>query len=454
MHFDGGRMQLDGEIVWRGEPAYEQARLDAAWNARKPERYPDVIVRAASEADVVAAVALARERGLRVKARAGGHSWSASAVRSGMLIDLSRLTEVSFDPGTGLASVQPGVKGRDLNAVLAEHDLFFPSGHCPTVGLGGFLLQGGWGWNSRAVGPACLSVVAIDVVTAAGELIHADAERNSEFLWAARGSGAGFFGVVTRFHLACHPRPSATYTRTDVYSLEDIDAVLEWALEFEPTLTPEFEFAILGTTPTLPDGRTVHDGTALMLMCQALMYDDGEARAALERLDECPVRDRALYAEPPQRVSFVDLYDGPNSIEPEGVRWAADGMWTNAGAGELLEPVKALFRDVPTPESHVFWYPWRPQEFGDAAISVQARLYIAAFAGWHDPRLDPRLTSWPTEHMARMEALSEGIQLADENLEHRPARYLSEPNARRLEELRRRHDPDGRFHSYLTVGGD
>ena len=446
-------MHFDGEIYWRGEPGYEQARLDAAWNARKPERYPDVIVRAASEADVVTAVGLARQRGFRVKARAGGHSWSASAVRSGMLIDLSQLTEVSFDPQRRIASVQPGVKGRDLNALLAEHDLFFPSGHCPTVGLGGFLLQGGWGWNSRAIGPACLSVVAVDVVTAGGELIHADAERNSDYLWAARGAGAGFFGVVTRFHLACHPRPSATYTRTDVYSLEEIDAVLEWALEFEPTLAPEFEFAILGTTPTLPDGRTVHDGTALMLMCQALMYDDDEAHAALARLDECPVLDRALHREAPQRVSFADLYDGPNAVEPEGVRWAADGMWTDAAGAELLEPVKEMFRDVPTPESHVFWYPWRPQDFGDAAISVQGKLYIAAFAGWHDPEQDARFTAWPTDHMARMEPLSQGIQLADENLEFRAARFLSADNERRLEQLRTRHDPDGVFHSYLTVGG-
>ena len=154
-----------------------------------------------------------------------------------------------------------------------------PLGHCPSVGIGGFLLQGGWGWNSRAIGPACMSIVGVDVVTAAGELIHADANENSDYWWAARGSGGGYFGVVTRFDLRCHPRPTATYTRTDVYSLDEIDTILHWALEFEPTQPAEFEFAILGTTPTLPDGRTVHDGTALMLMCQALMYDEDDARA-------------------------------------------------------------------------------------------------------------------------------------------------------------------------------
>lgn len=444
-------MQFEGAVFWRGDDGYESARQAAVWNVRKPDRHPQVIVQAQSERDVVAAIALAAERGLRVKARAGGHAWSGSSVRSGMLIDLSRLSEVSFDAGSGIATVQPGVKGRDLNGLLAEHELFFPSGHCPSVGIGGFLLQGGWGWNSRAIGPACMSVVAIDVVTAAGELIHADAQQNSDYWWAARGAGGGYFGVITRFYLRCHPRPAGTYSRIDVYPLEVIDELLGWALEFEPTQPPEFEFAIMGTTPTLPDGRTVHDGAALMVMCDALMYDDGDARAAMARLDECPVRGRALHLGDTRQVSFAELYDGPNAVEPEGVRWSADGMWTNAKGADLIEPAKQLFRDVPTPESHVFWYPWRQQQFEDAAISVQGDLYLAAFAGWHDPGQDERYVAWPTSHMRRMEGISEGIQLADENLRERSARFLSDENAQRLEALRVQHDPEGRFHSYLTV---
>ncbi len=444
-------MQFGGRVLWKGEAGYEEARQAAVWNVRKPDRFPEVIVQARTEDDVIAAVALAADRGLRVKARAGGHAWSGSSVRSGMLIDLSRMNEAAFDPTLGIASVQPGVKGRDLNMLLAEHSLFFPSGHCPSVGIGGFLLQGGWGWNSRAIGPACMSIAAVDVVTAAGELIHADANQNPDYLWAARGSGGGYFGVVTRFYLHCHPRPSATYTRTDVYSLEDVEQVLSWALEFEPTQPAEFEFAIIGTTPTLPDGRTVHDGTALMLMCQALMYDDDDARAALGRLDECPVLDRALHRDAARLVSFTELYDGPNAVEPEGVRWSADGMWTNVKGAELIESATKLFADVPTPESHVFWYPWRQQEFSDAAISVQGDLYLAAFAGWHEPAQDDRYVAWPTGHMRRMESLSEGIQLADENLHERSARFLSSENQRRLETLRAEHDPAGLFHSYLTA---
>src|SRR5207237_9825525 len=112
-------MSIRSRVFWRSDAGYERARLDAVWNARKPGRFPDVIVRAVSEEEVAAAVRLAREQGLRVKARSGGHSWTASSVRDGgMLIDLSRLTEIAVDPESRIATVGPGARGRELNELL------------------------------------------------------------------------------------------------------------------------------------------------------------------------------------------------------------------------------------------------------------------------------------------------------------------------------------------------
>jgi FAD/FMN-containing dehydrogenase len=441
-------------LLARGDEEYEAARRDAVWNGLKPHRYPSAIVLAESEQDVVDAVRYAAEHGLRVKARSGGHSWTASSVRDGaLLIDLSRMNGVTFDAATGIAGVGPGARGRDLNGLLAEHNLFFPSGHCPTVGLGGFLLQGGWGWLSRKIGPACMSVVAVDVVTASGDVIHADEHQNTEWLWAARGAGAGYFGVVTRFHLRCHERPAAIWETHHVYPMEVRDEVLRWALEEEPSFPAELEFAIMATTPRGPLGEVVPGPPALIVMCSVMSDSDTEAAAALKLLDGCPVRDRATVALPAQSRSFVELYDGPDSVEPEGFRWAADGMWTNAGPAELVPAVAELFETIPSPASHVFWYAWREQELPDAAISVQGSLYLAAFAGWTDPADDARMLAWPPEQMRRLEPLSRGIQLADENLVARPARFLSDGNLARLEALRAQHDPDGRFLSYLTPEG-
>ncbi len=437
-------------LLARDDDGYEIARRDAVWNGLKPHRYPDAIVLAESEQDVVDAVRYAAEHGLKVKARSGGHSWTASSVRDGaLLIDLSRMNGVDFDPATGIARVQPGARGRDLNGMLAEHNLFFPSGHCPTVGLGGFLLQGGWGWLSRKIGPACLSVVAVDVVTASGDVIHADEHSNPEWLWAARGAGAGYFGIVTRFHLRCHERPAAIWETHHVYPMEVRDEVLRWALEAEPSFPAELEFAIMATTPRGPLGEVVPGPPALIVMCSVMSDSDEEAAAVLKLLDGCPVRDRATVALPAQSRSFVELYDGPDSVEPEGFHWSADGMWTNAGPDELVPAVAELYDTIPEGASHVFWYAWREQELPDAAISVQGTLYLAAFGGWTDPAESEAMLAWPADQMRRLEPFSRGIQLADENLVRRPARYLVDENAARLEEMRARFDPEGRFLSYL-----
>ncbi len=104
----------------------------------------------------------------------------------------------------------------ELAPFLESHGRTFTGGHCESVGLGGFLLQGGQGWNSRRWGWGCENVLAVDVVTADGELVHADADENADLYWAARGAGPGFPGVVTRFHLRTYPRTADVPRHADL----------------------------------------------------------------------------------------------------------------------------------------------------------------------------------------------------------------------------------------------
>ena len=106
---------------------------------------------------------------LKIAVRGGGHSWVGFPLRDGsLLIDLGRLKRARINPEARRATIQPAINGRDLNRQLAEHGLAFPVGHCPSVPMSGFLLNGGLGWNSNAWGPACFSVEAARVVTAGG----------------------------------------------------------------------------------------------------------------------------------------------------------------------------------------------------------------------------------------------------------------------------------------------
>ena len=188
------------------------------------------MVRPQSEAEVVDAVRLAKSNGWQVAVRSGGHSWAQWSVRTdALVIDLGGLKELSYDEATQVVSASPAVKGGvELGPFLEERGRFFPGGHCPTVGIGGFLLQGGQGWNARGWGWAAEYVVAIDVVTADGVLVRASEDENADLFWAARGAGPGFFGVVTRFHLRTLPQARAPRAHRAGVRPHDFDEVMTW----------------------------------------------------------------------------------------------------------------------------------------------------------------------------------------------------------------------------------
>jgi FAD/FMN-containing dehydrogenase len=443
------------KIRWReNDPeAYEQARLAAVWHSRKPDRYPDGVLLAESEQDVIDAVRLAGERDMKVKARSGGHSWTASSVRDGgLLINLDGVDELSIDPENRTAEVRPGSRGRDLNRLLAEEGLFFPSGHCPTIAVGGFLLQGGWGWLSRKYGPACTNVIGVDVVTADGTVVHADESENSDLLWAARGGGSGFFGVVTKYYLKVHPYPTDIKRSVYVYSRDDMEEVLDWAVRMHDEWPLELELQIFGTpnqmAPEDEDDRT------LTILAFANCYSEADATSALELLETCPARERALVAETFVDATLDDLYAIIDEVARPETAFAGDSLWTDAGAEEIVPVFMEMTDQLPTPESYVLIWPWPDHSLEGCALSITGRHYMSPFAGWTDPSDEAKLAPWPGDQVRRVDHLSKGIQLADENLIGRPdSRYMTDENTARLEELRDKWDPDRRFHSFLFGGG-
>ncbi|HEY7626436.1 MAG TPA: FAD-dependent oxidoreductase, partial [Ilumatobacteraceae bacterium] len=232
-----------GRFIERGSAGYEQARTEALFNARHPQRFPAAVLEAESEADVVAGVRLAAERGWKVAARSGGHAWAGWSVRDdALLIDLAGLRELSVDVDNLTATASPSTRGgQELGPFLRSRGLVFPGGHCSTVGIGGYLLQGGQGWNSRQWGWGCENVLAVDVVTADGELVHADSEQNADLYWAARGAGPGFFGIVTRFHLRVYEMPKAFTHTTYAFPIDCFDEVVTWAHDILPVLDARVE---------------------------------------------------------------------------------------------------------------------------------------------------------------------------------------------------------------------
>ncbi|MBJ7328253.1 MAG: FAD-binding oxidoreductase [Solirubrobacteraceae bacterium] len=440
--------EFDGALLRRGDPGYEVARRAAMWNALVPDRFPDAVVQAASEEDAVRAVRLARDEGLRIAVRSGGHSWAGNHVRDGgLLLDVSRLDEVTVDPAARTATVGPGRAGTELLELLAEHDLFFPAGHCVGVCVGGYLLQGGFGWNGRVHGPACQSVEAIDVVTADGELVRADADQHPDLYWAARGSGPGFFGVVTRFHLRCQPKPNVVANAVYLYPLDALEEVFTWAAEIGPQVARTMELMLFLHRDEAGEVEIAVTGPVLA-------DTDEEADEVLAILESCPARARAKLELPNLRVTMADLFAGSHAVYPDDHRYAVDNMWTHAPIADLLPGLRAIAESLPPAPSHFLWMNWDPlgpgsAEREDMAFSVEDTTYLALYAVWDDPARDAERIAWATGHMRAMAPHASGIQLADENLGRRPARFITDEKMRRLDAIRGDYDPEERFHPWM-----
>jgi FAD binding domain len=442
-----------GPLLRAAEPGFEQAAAGRVFNQRRPPARPAAVLRAASVADVAAGVKLAAAEGLRVAVRAGGHSWAAWSLRADtLLIDLAAFTGMDYDERTGIVTVGPAVRGGlDLDPFLAARGRFFAGGHCPTVGLGGFLLQGGMGWNCRGWGWAAESVAAIQVVTADGDVAWCDESANADLFWAARGAGPGFFGVVTAFRLRTRERYRELTQTTYVYPPAVAGEVLDWLYSARHEVPPSVELVAVGITPPLP-AELGHFGPALVV--DGVSFDGGPS--SLRALDTCPAAGAALARRAAEPVTIGELRAEQMRANPEGHRYTVDNAYLAGPRDALIPALTPAFTTLPTPKSFSLWFdlahlPARPLDASglpDMALSVQTDLYFASYVVGESPGQDARCRSWLSGTMSRLAPFSAGCYLGDSDLTVRPDRFMSDAAWDRYLRVRAERDPGGRFAGY------
>lgn len=239
---------VQGTVLGSADSGYAAAR--EVYSTRATAR-PFAIVYAESARDVQRTVLWARRHKLRITPRSGGHSYGGYSLAPGVVVDVSRLAGIAV--GSGTATIGAGARLYDVYATLAGRGVTVPAGSCPTVGIAGLALGGGFGLSSRKLGLTCDSIHEVRIVTADGKHLVANARQHSDLYWACRGGGGGNFGIVTSFVFRTHPVGDvATYNCSWPWqqAAKVIAAWQAWAPHAPPALTSVLDLSSAGPNVT------------------------------------------------------------------------------------------------------------------------------------------------------------------------------------------------------------
>ena len=333
------------------------------------------------------------------------------------------------------------MRGDALTARLAAHGLAFPVGHCADVGLSGYILAGGFGWNAGEWGAACANVTAMEMVTAAGDTVLASAERHQDLFWAARGAGPGFFAVITAFHLRLHPLPPKVCAWRVILAAEHGPALADWLTAATAAAHPTAEVGCF----LLAHPRT--GAPSVILRVSACGESEGEAWSKIASFADPPVEVEPLGGSKAEFLAFSEL---PRlSPMPDGKRVAADHLWSDAPLGALL----LALRDLTPPGPHstvdlVALGSHARVALGDGALTVGGGTGAGIYALWDDPADDAANLAWVRRVDDALAPFRAGRYVGEADLALGPGRRAEcfSPEALdRLERIRLRCDPDGRF---------
>ncbi|ABS25810.1 FAD-binding oxidoreductase [Anaeromyxobacter sp. Fw109-5] len=442
------REQLRGALCLPGESGYEQART--LWNAMI-DRHPAAVVRAAGAADVMRAVAFAREHDVLLSVRGGGHNIAGNAVcEGGLTIDLTPMKSVRVDPGRRTARVEPGVTLGELDRETQAFGLVTPVGVNSTTGVAGLTLGGGFGWTSRKLGLTVDNLISADVVTADGRLLHASEDENADLFWAIRGGG-GNFGVVTSFEFRLHPLGPTVLAGLVIHPFARARELLgEWRRIVAAAPDELTAWVVLRKAPPLPFLPAEVHGTEILVlaMCWTGNVEDGQKALAPLRALGKP------HADVVGPVPFVAWQSALDPLLTPGARnyWKSHEL-AEVGDGALDVLVDHAGR-LPTPECEVFL-----GALGGAVSRVPADAtayphrdvpyFVNVHTRWRDPAEDSVCVGWAR---ALFDALAPhatgGVYVnfmpEDEAQRVRPGAYGA--NYDRLARIKAKYDPDNLFH--------
>jgi FAD/FMN-containing dehydrogenase len=392
-----------GPVFRPDDVGYDDART--IFNSMIDKR-PAYIAQCADAEDVVSALAFARQRGLPISVRSGGHSVAGnSLVEDGLVVDTRNMNAVSVDPDAGTATVGGGATWSHFDRAAEPHGLATTGGRVSTTGVAGLTLGGGSGWFERKFGFACDSLISVDLVTADGRQVTASEDENSELFWALHGGG-GNFGIATSFEFRLHPLPVVTLALL-LFTPDRGPEVARHYRDFAEQAPDEVGGGMLYLTGP-PEEFVPEHMQGQRVLSMGLMYAGNEAEArqvAAPLLELSP--DGQMIAEMPYAELQCALDD------PPGFR----NYWSAEHLEEFPDDAIDLFCSrsedmiVPSPSQQIA-LPWGgavARNAGDWPLtSRHARWTVHPFGLWDDSAHDERAKAWARATCADVKSYATG----------------------------------------------
>jgi FAD/FMN-containing dehydrogenase len=455
---DGGFVSLTaerlGELASRvacrllraGDAGWDDAVL--VWNAMVAKA-PALVLRPTSAAHVAAAVGFARDHGLLLSIKGGGHNMAGTSIAEhGLTLDTSRMRDVVVDPDARLAHVGSGCLLRDVDGATQTHGLATPLGSFDSgVGVAGLTLGGGLGYLTRRFGWTVDSLEAVEIVTADGQIRTASRDEHADLLWALRGGG-GNFGVVTRFTFRLHEVGPTITGGLIVWSADRVDDVLATYRDLTESAPRELTAAVaVRLAPPAPFLPEEWHGKPIVGLVVCHSGADAKGDLAPVRALGDPIAD--LVTEKP----YTDQQSMMDGMEPKGHHY----YWKTEYLAGLTNEFLDIFRDSalkvtsPLSDSIVIHLAGALNERADDDGSVGNRdaRYMTAFAGqWPAGVPADEHVAWVREAWKSVQPHSTGgnylnFQTADEDEQRVRATYG--PNFDRLVEAKQTYDPENLF---------
>ena len=433
--------QFSGTVMRPGDAGYDDART--VFNSMI-DRRPELIAQCRSADDVIAALRFGRYRDFDIAVRSGGHSVAGMSLNDGgLVIDVRPMKGIEVDAAARTARVEAGCTWAELDRATQEHGLATTGGRVSTTGVTGLTLGGGSGWLERKHGLACDNLVAVELVTAAGEQITASETEHPELFWALHGGG-GNFGVVTALTFRVHPVGPDVFAGLLVYEAEKGRDLLRLVRDLMCAAPPEFGPAVAYLTvppeEELPPHLHGRRGVALVL-CYSGAIEDGE------RLVQ-PFRDLRPDADLMGTVPYSDFQCSID--DPPGFRnwWTAE--YLHDVTDEAIELIHEHAMQTPSPGlAQTFIVPWGGAVACDPDVTPlqqrDAQWVVHPFALWEDPADDERVIGWAKAFRDDLSRLSSGgvyLNFIGDEGHDRVRAAFGDEKYERLARIKAQYDPD------------